>query len=96
MIEQQRHKKLAAMEGEGRSGRVDGRETALSSREQEVLRLAQEGPTYVEIAGKLMISPHTVNTHIKRVCQKLGVSGARQAAAQARRLGLLTLEEVGT
>lgn len=69
---------------------------ALSARELEVLRLACAGLTYEQIAGQLTISWHTVNTHCKRVCRKLGVSGMRQAGVTAWRLGLLAPEEMGT
>ena len=67
----------------------------LSARELEVLRLACAGLTYEQIAGQLTISWHTVNTHCKRVCRKLGVSGMRQAGVMAWRLGLIREEESG-
>ena len=48
--------------------------TAISSRENEVITLIAEGYTNVEIAEKLFLSTHTVNTHRKNIMQKLGVN----------------------
>ena len=46
---------------------------ALSTREAEVITLIAEGYTNAQIADKLYISNHTVNTHRKNVMSKLGV-----------------------
>ncbi len=46
----------------------------ISDRELEVIKLIAEGYTNVEIAEKLFLSPHTVNTHRKNIMQKLGVN----------------------
>lgn len=48
--------------------------TTISSRENEVITLIAEGYTNVEIAEKLFLSTHTVNTHRKNIMQKLGVN----------------------
>ena len=45
----------------------------LSPREQEIARLAAEGLTNQQIAGRLLISAHTVNFHLRQVFQKLGI-----------------------
>ena len=42
-----------------------------------------------EIAEVLNISPKTVNSHLKRIYQKLRVNGRRDAVAAARDLGIL-------
>jgi len=42
-----------------------------------------------EIADRLFISIHTVNTHLKRIYRKLDVSSRRQAVEQAARSGLI-------
>jgi len=46
----------------------------ISEREIEIITLIAEGYTNVEIAEKLFLSPHTVNTHRKNILQKLGVN----------------------
>jgi DNA-binding NarL/FixJ family response regulator len=46
----------------------------ISEREMEVIKLIAEGYTNNEIADKLFLSPHTVNTHRKNIMQKLGVN----------------------
>lgn len=47
---------------------------AISERELEVIKLIAEGYTNNEIAEKLFLSPHTVNTHRKNIMAKLGVN----------------------
>ncbi|MFM1932146.1 MAG: hypothetical protein RL226_1449 [Bacteroidota bacterium] len=46
----------------------------ISQRELEVITLIAEGYTNVQIADKLFLSTHTVNTHRKNIMQKLGVN----------------------
>lgn len=52
-----------------------GVEAPLTPRERDVARLVVAGLRDVEIAQRLVISPHTVNQHLKRVYAKLGVDG---------------------
>ena len=44
---------------------------ALTDREREILILVARGLSNDEIAGKLVISPATVKTHLARIMQKL-------------------------
>ena len=53
----------------------------LTAREVEVLRLVAQGLTDAQVAEMLVISPHTVNTHLKAIYGKIGVS-SRSAATR--------------
>jgi DNA-binding NarL/FixJ family response regulator len=46
----------------------------ISEREMEVIKLIAQGNTNQEIADKLFLSHHTVNTHRKNIMAKLGVN----------------------
>ncbi len=45
----------------------------LTKREKEILKNVAQGLSSQDIAGKLFISRHTVNTHRKNICHKLGI-----------------------
>lgn len=62
---------------------------APTAREQEVLVLIAEGRTNRQIAKALFISEKTVSVHVSNVLAKLGAAGRTEAAAIARREGLL-------
>jgi predicted ATPase/DNA-binding CsgD family transcriptional regulator len=53
----------------------------LTERELEVLHLLAEGLTNARIAEQLIISPYTVNNHVRSILSKLGVS-SRSAATR--------------
>ncbi len=55
--------------------------SGLTAREMEVLRLLAQGLTDAQIAGQLVISPRTVNTHLKAIYGKIQVS-SRSAATR--------------
>jgi DNA-binding NarL/FixJ family response regulator len=59
----------------------------LSDREQEVLRLICEGLSNKQIAQKLYLSVRTVENHLRRIYQKLGVSSRTEAAVLAIQKG---------
>lgn len=61
----------------------------LSEREIHVLQLAAKGYSYDEIAALMHVSPHTVQTYVKRAYRKLQVHTKVEALAEARRLRLL-------
>jgi DNA-binding NarL/FixJ family response regulator len=54
----------------------------LSPREHEVLELLARGYLYKEIADSLRISVPTVNTHVRRIYEKLHVRSRSQAVAK--------------
>jgi LuxR family maltose regulon positive regulatory protein len=61
----------------------------LSQGETRVLRYLPTNLSAPEIARELSVSVHTVRTHIRHVCGKLGAHGRTEAVARARALGLL-------
>jgi DNA-binding CsgD family transcriptional regulator/small-conductance mechanosensitive channel len=65
-------------------------DSILSSREIEVLSLVATGATNREIAEKLIISEHTVKSHLRSILSKLNIRNRQQAAAYAEREGLIS------
>ena len=63
--------------------------TPLSKREKEILQKVAFGATTKEVAKDLVISPHTVKTHLERIFEKLGANDRAQAVAIAFRSGLV-------
>ncbi len=71
--------------GGGRpSGADSGLEGVLSSRELEVLGHLTDGLTDREIAGALVISPRTVESHVSNILRKLGARNRAEAARAYR------------
>jgi DNA-binding CsgD family transcriptional regulator len=63
--------------------------TAVTERQLECLWWVQEGKSASDIGGILGISSRTVEGHIQKVCEHLGVRTRIQAVIKARDLGLL-------
>ena len=61
----------------------------LSPREQEIVHLVSNGFPNKGIARKLAISQHTVNTHVRRIFDKLGVNSRAEMVAYAWQSGLV-------
>jgi DNA-binding CsgD family transcriptional regulator len=69
--------------------RAAGASDSLTPREQEILGLVAEGRSNGEIGRQLFISTKTVSVHVSNILAKLGAVGRTEAAAIARRRGLL-------
>jgi DNA-binding CsgD family transcriptional regulator len=61
----------------------------LTKREVEVLKLVAEGLTNAQIAEQLVLSPLTVNAHLRSIFNKLNVTTRTAAAHQGLELGLV-------
>ncbi|MFF4935245.1 response regulator transcription factor [Streptomyces griseofuscus] len=59
----------------------------LSPREREVLAHLAQGCTYRIIARRMGLSPHTVDTYVRRLRGKTGLDNRIQLAHLAYRLG---------
>jgi DNA-binding CsgD family transcriptional regulator len=64
-------------------------ERPLTPREVEVMERLSNGETSREVARALGISPHTVNSLLERVFEKLDANDRAQAVAIALRRGLV-------
>lgn len=62
---------------------------AISEREVEIIALIAEGYTNGQIADKLFISNHTVNTHRKNIMKKLGVNNTAGIVMYAAKTNLV-------
>jgi DNA-binding CsgD family transcriptional regulator/tetratricopeptide (TPR) repeat protein len=75
----------------GAASRADGPAAGgtLTAREAEILALVAEGRSNGEIAKLLFISSKTVSVHVSNILGKLNAAGRTEAAAIARRRGLI-------
>jgi DNA-binding CsgD family transcriptional regulator len=61
----------------------------LTPRETEVLGLVADGLPTPELARALSISPHSVDSHVRKAMDKLGAANRAHAVALALRNGVL-------
>jgi DNA-binding CsgD family transcriptional regulator len=75
------HRRTAPGKAEG--GGID----SLTGRELEVVRLVADRRTNPEIAAELFLSIKTVETHLRNIFRKLGVSSRVEVARAVERAG---------
>jgi len=71
---------------------TDPQYSALTAREQEILRLLAEGLPTKEIAEKLFISPKTVENHRTNIMNKLELHSTIELVRYAAKLGLIDMD----
>lgn len=69
-------------------------ENPLTDRERTILLLAAGGLTNKAIAREMALSPRTVQLHLIRIFEKLGVASRTEAVVMCLRRGWLTLGEI--
>ena len=63
--------------------------TVLSQREVEVVEYIAQGLTAAEVADKMCLSVHTINTHRKNIFKKLGVNSTTELVRYALKTALI-------
>jgi DNA-binding CsgD family transcriptional regulator len=74
------------------AGRSRSRTSRLSGKERSVLRELARGHSTEQIAERLIVSPHTVRTHIKNGMRKLEARTRAHAVAIALSEGAIEFE----
>ena len=69
---------------------VDDRYELLTERERHVYQMLAEGNSNKEIANRLGLSLHTVETHRARIMEKLAIHSTAELVLSAVRRGLVT------
>ena len=69
----------------------DGSETPLTAREKETLQLIAEGHSTAEIAERLFVSVKTIETHRKKIMDKLDMHSIAELTKYAIRQGITSL-----
>lgn len=82
--------KAATIPGRNRRGRPPASGPhGLTKRQLDVLTLLGEGLTNAQIGETLFISPKTVDHHVSAILDKIGATSRGEAAAKARKSGLI-------
>ncbi|MFJ6694917.1 response regulator transcription factor [Streptomyces sp. NPDC091272] len=82
-------RELKRVVGSGKAGEdtpcAAAQSPQLSTREKETLLLVADGLTRNQVARRIGISPHTIDTYLKRIRAKLGLGNKAELARAAER-----------
>ena len=81
--------KVVTAFAEGARSSAQGAFEVLTPRQREVLQLIAEGHSNKEIAGRLSLSPKTVETHRTELMERLGIHGVAGLVRYAIHIGLV-------
>ncbi len=70
---------------------IEGKDSGLSDREIEILKLIAEGLSSRDIADKLFVSVKTVGTHKKNILDKLNLNSTADLVKYAIKKGIITV-----
>lgn len=87
-------RKAAAREASSRKRNLAAFDPTLTTREQEIVRYVVEGRTNDEIGRALSIATKSVEGHLRRVFERLGIESRAELAARAVREGWLDVPTV--
>jgi len=76
----------------GRPKQTNSAYGALTSREQEIMRMLAEGISISDIAERLFISPKTVENHRSAILKKLDLHSTLELVRYAAKLGLIDVD----
>lgn len=68
-------------------------EVSINEKEQEILQEVANGYSNKEIAANLLMSQRTVEYNLTRIFEKLNVRSRSEAIVEAKRLGLIRMED---
>ena len=71
------------------TNRLDDRYELLTERERQLYHMLAEGKSNKEIAARLSLSLHTVETHRTRIMEKLGIHSIAELVLSAVRRGII-------
>jgi DNA-binding NarL/FixJ family response regulator len=71
------------------SNKLDDRYELLTERERQLYHMLAEGKSNKEIAARLSLSLHTVETHRTRIMEKLGIHSIAELVLSAVRRGII-------
>ena len=73
----------------GDSPKQPPKDSVLTPRESELLKLTAKGLSFDTVGELMGISPHTVVAHVKKIYRKLAVHSRAEAVYEATQMGLL-------